>query len=970
MSNAESGMDAPPDKAWLYSIGKQMVSLTKTVFQLHCQTVDGKDLIEDLIDRFESEIQEESLQIAATLEQTQSDLRQSTDAADAAIREMYDEKIVRIHENFENAKTAFQAYTKRIVDRANHQLGSVRTEMAELTTRSNTQNALFQEAKAEIFRLSTTFLENVGAEHRSQIRKRVIDANTKYNDGVIAAAKREQALKIQYESEISELTQMLGRGQKLAGDDLIHQQRDLESVFSFVEGEKDALLKVIDRLKEHIEQHQIEAEKVLRRAAAARDTLAESHRARLRGLEDQLGQRRKFYEEARAAVEADLARDEAAHNREVADMKARIAREKAFRDQQLEALESASNTDPVAADSVQSAVTELNAFLVDARRREQQLQAALESLERQNHFNADDLDAEASAEQRAFDENMRELRESHELEMERLRSAHEAETARLEAELGPNTYATASLDEMVEKAGQVRHELEIVKRRAAGEREAQKREARQLAQEHEDRVASLKQAHEQRMTQAEREIAAEMAALRSEHESAVAQLRLEGGRQLAAEKTALRQKLETQRQQAVQKMREGWEAKLADLRETLAEKQAEKERVTAYIAEETAKRGLETQIARDEIRALEAEWEKERQQITEEWEHQITSLREQRAIAVLAAQNAKKMREERRARALEQAQRELEDELAQKKQRIADLTRVLEVFRASAESTGSVDMQALITQRARREERLQFAVERLRTDTQARLREIAERRQEQGEMLAKQLQQARELGQRELDQLKQDFRAAKRARNQQLEALKQTIRKEDEAGTAELMELREKYDEELRELDGQQRAELAKLGEAVEAVKREREQLLAQHARRMTQQQKDYEARMGDIRKAFEEDNGEGDRNIEEVQEEKEKIIAELEAEAMMWEEKYRNRDARPEDLERIAHLEELIRVRAEAAAKIREEIRKYEPQVTKMRRFASKAMCSSLLKGDATAPPPPSPSPSKLPPLLRPKSG
>jgi serologically defined colon cancer antigen 8 len=267
----------------------------------------------------------------------------------------------------------------------------------------------------------------------------------------------------------------------------------------------------------------------------------------------------------------------------------------------------------------------------------------------------------------------------------------------------------------------------------------------------------------------------------------------------------------------------------------------------------------------------------------------------------------------------------------------------------------------LAEERAKREERLQFAVEKMRADTERRVREIAEKRREQAEALAGQLQQARENGQREVDALRRDFRDAKRAKDQELEMLKLRIRQEDEGRKVALVELREKCEMELSELDAQQKAEIAGIGEAAEAVKREREQFRAEHARKIEREQKDYEERMAEIRKRFEEENAAGEREIEEVQAEKEKVIAELDAETRMWEEKYRNRDARPEDLERIAKLQELIRVRAEAVAAVREELRGYEPQMGMMRCVTCKTLKNFLIQANATPPT------SKLPPLSRP---
>jgi serologically defined colon cancer antigen 8 len=115
-------------------------------------------------------------------------------------------------------------------------------------------------------------------------------------------------------------------------------------------------------------------------------------------------------------------------------------------------------------------------------------------------------------------------------------------------------------------------------------------------------------------------------------------------------------------------------------------------------------------------------------------------------------------------------------------------------------------------------------------------------------------------------------------------------------------------------------------------------------------------------------------REIERV---KRQAIADLEAETREWEEKYNSREARPEDIERIRKLEEMIRERTEAIEKVQHELKHYQtelmnrettynkvfnnkPQVSVLTALEKKAKRDALIAAVGSAP--------KLPPL--PESG
>ena len=96
----------------------------------------------------------------------------------------------------------------------------------------------------------------------------------------------------------------------------------------------------------------------------------------------------------------------------------------------------------------------------------------------------------------------------------------------------------------------------------------------------------------------------------------------------------------------------------------------------------------------------------------------------------------------------------------------------------------------------------------------------------------------------------------------------------------------------------------------------------------LDKQQKEYEVKVAEMRKKFEDEKNAINKEISDIEAAKRQTIADLEAETKKWEEKYNNRDARPEDLERIRKLEELIKERTEAIEKVQQELKHYQNEL------------------------------------------
>jgi chromosome segregation ATPase len=232
-------------------------------------------------------------------------------------------------------------------------------------------------------------LGRVEEQLRRPLQRHVAEANEKYNELVVSAARLEDELKRKYECELSALHTTIGDGHRSA-DQLANEQRELEA-------EKDSILASIEDMKTQMLKQQNEAESYLKAAA--------SHLLAMKDLQDQFDAPRRQY-------------DEAGHRREMSELQGQIDSEKGAHERQRAELDGVAKavtdqTESKLVEEHQAALAEPNQahdrFLADAKRREQEMQGELEQLQAKHEAALQRLKAEISAERQGHEARTAEL---------------------------------------------------------------------------------------------------------------------------------------------------------------------------------------------------------------------------------------------------------------------------------------------------------------------------------------------------------------------------------------------------------------------------------------------------------------------------------------------------------------------------------------------------------------------------------
>ena len=220
---------AEQNPKWMYEISKKIATLTKTVFRLHAETVDRKEEVNELKQRYEDEIALAEAKSRSCIEEAQKQVQSYRENIDATVRMAYDTEFQKVRKEFDSIKNKLETQSKSIIDTAKAQLNDLKSQIDDLKSKADTQVSLFQTAQADLLNLSTDTIKKVEEKHKKELQQHVTDANKAYNEMVVITAKKEEELKKKYEAEIAELRKNLAEGQKSATESLLQKQKTLEN---------------------------------------------------------------------------------------------------------------------------------------------------------------------------------------------------------------------------------------------------------------------------------------------------------------------------------------------------------------------------------------------------------------------------------------------------------------------------------------------------------------------------------------------------------------------------------------------------------------------------------------------------------------------------------------------------------------------------------------------------------------------
>jgi hypothetical protein len=146
--------------------------------------------VADLKARYEFELAQASEKSKEMIEAAHHEVQRSRETLDATVRQSYEEQFALVPQQFDVAKANLESQSKTLIDSANTQLATVRSELDELKKRADAQLSEFQSTQNELLKLPTGTLAAVEERHKRAVQKHVTTANKKYISIVLSAAKR------------------------------------------------------------------------------------------------------------------------------------------------------------------------------------------------------------------------------------------------------------------------------------------------------------------------------------------------------------------------------------------------------------------------------------------------------------------------------------------------------------------------------------------------------------------------------------------------------------------------------------------------------------------------------------------------------------------------------------------------------------------------------------------------------------
>jgi DNA anti-recombination protein RmuC len=197
------------DPAWRAGINKQISKLTKIVFRLHSDSMDHRDSLVELKERYEDEIALILEQSKAHLAAAQAEADGFQDVIQDVVRQEFETKFEQTRREFEAAKAKVEADVDQSVAEAESLLAGLRSQLAQLREKADGDIAEFKSATEEIQDVHKRAIQRMEATRKKELSAILDRANEKYEQAVQQSHQKEEELRQKQESEIADLRKLL-----------------------------------------------------------------------------------------------------------------------------------------------------------------------------------------------------------------------------------------------------------------------------------------------------------------------------------------------------------------------------------------------------------------------------------------------------------------------------------------------------------------------------------------------------------------------------------------------------------------------------------------------------------------------------------------------------------------------------------------------------------------------------------------
>jgi serologically defined colon cancer antigen 8 len=920
------------DETWLETVNKKIALLTKEVFRLHAESVDRKDDVARLQSQLEDELAASITNSKAALDEAERSMHTFKEDLDAIVRQTYEDQFKLAQKKYDDQRAQMEDCSHKLVEDVSTRMISLRQQVAELKRKAELQMSAFSKSQQELERASGEILAGIQERHKQKLGKHVTAANKEYNDLVIANAKREHELTSRFESEKTDLRKKLAGDQQTAASALLAQQKKVEQRLRELEKQRDEILVLIDELKLYLLQQQNDIDAKLQHYLQQKNALGARQLQEVAVLKEKIEKMRAEHAQNCDRLRQEMAAADAEFQAKLHVLREQVEDERKRHEAAMRQLEDSAKSSSAETDSRQTelvaehnrAIDELNkkhqAFLEQAKQKERDIRNEMAGLQRKHEVDIQSIKTEIFAERQNFESRIADMKQKHLKALGNLKADHERQLSRMREELrNAKESSSTSSQHLLDQIETLKKEIDRIKAENevafAEKKRSCEEQLKVIRQNHQQTVDSIKLGHRERLIELEQTKDARIREMRQRHDERMKALREAHEKRLKVDSDSLQKQIEDEKRSEMEALKLEWSRKLEDIRRRIVEKTKLRDNAEKFLSDECTKRENQIKQLKRELDELTNEWAAEKSRMNVEFAAKLSALQTSNADIERKHEESKRMKEEEFNQQMAQLTQELNRAKDQKEASISKLNEQIESLRrANAVEIDHLTREIAEADRHRTEtiRGLNEEIETLKNEMNSELTRLNSEHQMLIEKLTAELEAVRSRNVAELDRREQLLAETEQTNANLLREIQSKLSDQERQQFDELSRLKQQHEQQIQELSAAQQKELQNAMRELDELRREMENQRLNQEQMLSNEEREYNAKMEALKNQYETERSRAIMEMRELEAEKKVLIGGLELEIKDWEDKFNNRGPRPEDLDRIRELEELIRTRTE----------------------------------------------------------
>ncbi|OHS99586.1 surface antigen repeat-containing protein [Tritrichomonas foetus] len=822
------------------------------------------------------------------------------------------------------------------------------SKIQELSELNEKQNLNFKMVADELSETNNEIVRKLEEKHKKELETCIKESNDKINKLVIENAKHEEKIKLQMQKEMVEQRRNANSDSNQAKEALKKRIYDLENNNRSLENQLKKSGISLNNLKVKLEKTQKQLEDASNKAIIDINLLKQQHENEIATLNDVFKEKFDMKELEMNELKETIEKNDSKHAQELEDkeidykiklndlynqideLKKQLAKSSGFTSQMHQEL----------LDKHKKEIEELEdrhmSQIHEFQSKEANLQHEILSIQRQYLEEIDILKKEQEKEITKMKLEISKLKNFHAEEINTMKKNHESEISDLTENMKNNNKtnsellesATYELSRLKEKLSQARsdHELQI--------QDMHSRKSQDIAAIHsqyKSEIEAMAKSYENKYKALEEQYAVDIDQLKNQHRAQIRQIeeKNELNLRLSIEKQNFEIEQKTSTQLAL--MRDEIDNEIASYRKNLESKNQEIEKLRSDIDKIIDSKDDLISKLNEQIETIKENFENERTVLIKSHKDQIELLKKEmsekyssseleinNAISKYKAKiKAAKQKEleidSQRMSQISQLKVEFEDEKEKYIKKIEELkAEILRLRNQQIDSIAELNMKEKEKDNAHKKS-MEELIEKHKhelEEEQSKGKTATSKLLNQIDDLNAQLKASKDMYQKLLDEMELYANTSK----------KDELKKITELEKQKVADLRDQASAFQTKIDSLNE-KIKYLKNTIDEIKRKNEETLIDHQEKRMQEIDQIKFNFENL---IEERQKEHDQEISQLQQH----IAELDVTIEEWEEKYKTRDARPEDLEKIQLLEDTVKERSDTLTKLFNELKHYQNEL------------------------------------------